>query len=112
MRIYLSGPITNEKNYRLNFLRAENTVRSHVKGSVIVNPMRLEDILPNGTHNEFMELCYSLLGMSDVMVTLPGCEKSIGAMKERTLALEMKMPIFELDDIDSIKLITRMMKAV
>lgn len=36
MRIYLSGPITNEKNYRLNFLRAENTVRSHIKGSVII----------------------------------------------------------------------------
>lgn len=112
MRIYLSGPITNEKNYRLNFLRAENTVRSHIKGSVIVSPMRLEDILPNGKHKEFMELCYLLLGMSDVMVALPGWDKSIGAMKERTLALEMKMPIFELDDIDSIKSITRMMKAV
>lgn len=112
MRIYLSGPITNEKKFRLNFLRAENTVRSSVKGSVIVSPMRLEDILPNGTHKEFMELCYLLLGMSDVMVTLPGWEKSIGAMKERTLALEMNIPIFELDDIDSIKSITRMMKAV
>ena len=107
MRIYISGPITNEKNYRLNFLRAENTVRSHVKGSVIVSPMRLGDILPNGTHKEFMELCYSL-----VMVMLPGWEKSRGARKERTLALEMNMPIFELDDIDSIKAINSRRKAV
>lgn len=112
MRIYLSGPITNDKNYRLNFLRAENTVRSHVKGSVVVSPMRLGDILPNGSHKEYMELCYSLVSMSNVMVMLPGWEKSRGARKERTLALEMKMPIFELDDIDSIKSINRRMKVV
>lgn len=111
MRIYLSGPIKNEKNYRLNFLRAENTVRSHVKGSVIVSPMRLEDILPNGTHKEFMELCYSLVGMSNVMVMLPGWEKSRGARKERTLAIEMKMPIVELDDIESINSTNMMMRA-
>lgn len=112
MRIYLSGPITNEKNYRLNFLRAENTVRSYVKGSVIVSPMRLGDILPNGSHKEYMELCYSLVAMSNVMVMLPGWEKSRGARKERTLALEMKMPIFELNDIDSIKSINIRMKVV
>lgn len=112
MRIYISGPITNEKNYRLNFLRAENTVRSQVKGSVVVSPMRLGDILPNGSHKEYMELCYSLVSMSNVMVMLPGWEKSRGARKERTLALEMKMPIFELDDIDSIKSINRRMKVV
>ena len=27
-RIYLSGPITGVKNYLLNFLRAENTIRA------------------------------------------------------------------------------------
>lgn len=112
MRIYISGPITNEKHYRLNFLRAENTVRSHVKGSVVVSPMRLGDVLPNGSHKEYMELCYSLVAMSNVMVMLPGWEKSRGARKERTLALEMKMPIFELDDVDSIKSINRRKNAV
>ena len=74
--------------------------------------MRLGDILPNGTHKEFMELCYSLVGMSNAMVMLPGWEKSRGARKERTLALEMNMPIFELDDIDSIKAINSRRKAV
>ena len=59
-----------------------------------------------------MELCYSLVSMSNVMVMLPGWEKSRGARKERTLALEMKMPIFELDDIDSIKSINRRKNAV
>lgn len=93
-------------------MRAENTVRSHVKGSVVVSPMRLDDILPNGSHKEYMELCYSLVAMSNVMVMLPGWEKSRGARKERTLALEMKMPIFELDDVDSIKSINRRMKVV
>lgn len=112
MRIYLSGPITNEKNYRLNFMRAENTLRSHVKGSVVVSPMRLGDILPNGSHKEYMELCYSLVSMSNVMVMLPGWEKSRGARKERSLAQEMNMHIFELNDMDSIKAINSRRKAV
>ena len=112
MRIYISGPITNEKNYRLNFMRAENTLRSHVKGSVVVSPMRLGDILPNGSHKEYMELCYSLVGMSDIMVMLPGWKKSTGARKERSLAKEMNMQIFELDEIDSIKAINSRRKAV
>lgn len=112
MRIYLSGPITNEKNYRLNFMRAENTVRSYVKGSIVVNPMRLGDILPDGRHKEYLELCYSLVGMSDIMVMLPGWKKSRGARKERSLAQAMNMQIFELDDIDSIKAINNRRKAV
>lgn len=105
MRIYLSGPITGVKNHLLNFLRAENAIRASkkFKGSDIINPARLGNVLPYGTHKEYMELCYSLVGMSDKMVMLAGWKKSKGACMEKSLAEEMGIEIFELGASGEIK---------
>ena len=105
MRIYLSGPITGIKNYLLSFLRAENTIRANkrFKGSDIINPARLGNVLPHGTHKEYMELCYSLVGMSDKMVMLAGWKKSKGAKLEKKMAEEMGMEIYELQENGELK---------
>lgn len=105
MRIYLSGPITGIKNYLLNFLRAENTIRAHnkFKSCDVVNPARLGNVLPHGTHKEYMELCYALVGMADKMVMLEGWQKSKGAMLEKRMAEEMDMEIYELQENGELK---------
>lgn len=105
MRIYLSGPITGIKNHLLNFLRAENTIRAskRFKGSDIINPARLGNVLPYGTHEEYMELCYSLVGMADKMVMLAGWQQSKGAMLEKRMAEEMDMEIYELQENGELK---------
>lgn len=104
-RIYISGPITGIKNYLLNFLRAENAIRAskRFKGSDIINPARLGNVLPYGTHKEYMELCYSLVGMSDKMVMLDGWQKSKGARLEKKMAEEMDMEIYELQENGELK---------
>ena len=105
MRIYLSGPITGVKNYTLNFLRAENKIRNHkkFKGCDVINPARLGNVLPRGTHEEYMDLCYALVGMSDKMVMLEGWQKSKGAMLEKRMAEEMDMEIYELQENGELK---------
>ena len=104
-RVYLSGPITGTKNYLLNFLRAENTIRASkkFKSCDVVNPARLGNVLPYGTHKEYMELCYSLVGMSDKMVMLDGWQKSKGARLEKKMAEEMDMEIYELQEDGELK---------
>lgn len=104
-RIYLSGPITGIKNYLLNFLRAENTIRAHkkFKRCDVINPARLGNVLPYGTHKEYMELCYALVGMSDKMVMLKGWQRSKGAKLEKKMAEEMDMEIYELQENGELK---------
>ncbi len=100
MRVYLSGPITTNKNFRLDFSKAENKICSVFKGVDIINPMWLNNVLPNGKHDEYMALCIPLVGMSDMMVMLPGWEKSKGATIERSLAKEIGISIVELSELE------------
>lgn len=100
MRVYLSGPITDNKNYHLDFLKAENRVTSIFKGTDVINPMWLKNMLPNGKHEEYMEICLQLVGMADMMVMLPGWEKSKGATIERSLAKETGLPIIEFAELE------------
>lgn len=100
MRVYLSGPITDNKNYHLDFLKAENKVTSIFKGTDVINPMWLKNMLPNGKHEEYMEICLQLVSMADMMVMLPGWEKSKGATIERSLAKETGLPIIEFAELE------------
>lgn len=107
MRIYISGPITGVKNYTLNFLRAENTIRSQgeFKDCDVINPARLDNVLPRGTHEEYMELCYALVGMADKMVMIEGWQQSKGAMLEKRMAEAMGLEIYELTKDNELKAI-------
>ena len=100
MRVYLSGPITDNKNYHLDFLKAENRVTSIFKGVDVINPMWLKNMLPNGKHEEYMAVCLALVPISDMLVMLPGWEKSKGATIERSLAKEIGISIIELSELE------------
>ena len=103
MRIYLSGPITGVEDYHLNFLKAENQVRDIFKNDEVINPMWTGNLLPSGSHEEYMTICFALVGMADKMVMLEGWQQSKGARMEEKLAEEMGIDVLELGASGEIK---------
>lgn len=100
MRIYLSGPITRDPDYKEKFKEAEKQIRRHMRESRIVeeinivNPARIS--IENGTHAEYMDLCFILLEKCDMIFMIPGWEKSFGAAQEYGYAKAKGIEIEEL----------------
>lgn len=88
-RIYISGPITGNKNYMVDFLQAEKKLLESFRGEAeVINPARILHELPeSATWTECMRLCYKLLDMADAVYMLPGWTKSKGACIEYGYAL-------------------------
>lgn len=86
MRIYLSGPITGVPDYKKRFKKLGARVAKAYPLDSVVNPGKLADVFPEGTHDEYMALCLQMLGMCDMIVMLPGWEDSAGAVKEHNYA--------------------------
>lgn len=85
MKIYLSGPITGDPDYKTKFRVAAEQAKRYMENRTyeeiqIVNPARIS--IENGTHEEYMEMCFMLLEKCDVICMLPGWEKSFGAVQE------------------------------
>ena len=99
MKIYLSGPITGVPDYKTKFRVAADQARRYHESRTceeiqIVNPARIS--IENGTHAEYMELCFMLLKKCDIMCMLPGWEKSFGAVQEYGYAKAKGIEIEEL----------------
>lgn len=82
MRIYISGSITNNKNFCQDFEKAANMLKMKYKDCDIVNPAWLHKVYENGTHAEYMDICLTLLKMSEVVYMLHGWKESKGAKIE------------------------------
>ena len=76
MKIYIAGPIAGDPDYKKKFDAVERgycPAEDYVK---VFNPASL----PVGLlREEYMTLCLPMLLMSDLVVLLPGWEKSGGA---------------------------------
>lgn len=81
MRIYISGPITNDPDYYKKF---EKVAYELVEmGHKVINPAELINVMPeDATHKEYMDICISLLRLADVVVMLPEWTTSQGAFLE------------------------------
>ena len=88
MRIYLSGPITNEPNYRRNFAAAQS-ILEEMGHDDIVNPAELQSVIniKKMPHKEAVAFCFDLLDHCDAMLQLPGWQNSKGCMAEWGYAL-------------------------
>lgn len=82
-RIYISGKITGNDNYKDEFSKAEEYLKS--KGYKVINPARLD--IPDLTWEEYMNIDLMLLGNCEFLYQLPNWEDSTGAKIEYGFAL-------------------------
>ena len=80
--LYLSGPITGDKNYKLKFRAAAQQLEA--RGYDVVNPAELDGVLPvaSMTPEQILQTCTFLIGQCDAVIVLPEWEKSLGCQRE------------------------------
>ena len=93
MRIYISGAITDNPNYKEDFARGEAKLREKYPDAQIVNPAKLSEVFPDGAWGEYMAICKTMLAMCDAIYLLKGWQKSKGAQWEYQYAQSMEMDI-------------------
>lgn len=100
LKVYISGPITNNPNATLDFTKVEQRLRE--QGYEVINPSMLNIILNQATtkHSEYMEVCYTLLDLADILYMMSGWEESKGANQEYGYGrAKEKLILFEEDEI-------------
>lgn len=84
--IYISGKITGTGDYKERFSEAESRLEN--QGHKVINPARLNNALPELSHEEYMTICMAELLLCDSIYMLKGYENSKGAMQELKWARE------------------------
>ena len=94
MKIYISGAITNNPNYKEDFERAEDYLQREYPSADIINPALVNSFLPKSTtYEEYMEMCFCMLDMCDSIYMLNNWDKSCGANRELGYAMAKDMII-------------------
>lgn len=88
MKIYISGAITSNPNYKEDFERAEDYLQKEYPKAEIINPALVNSHLPKSTtHEEYMKMSFVMLDMADSVYFINGWEESKGANQEYGYAL-------------------------
>ena len=90
MKVYISGAITNNPNYKEDFERAEKQLK--YDGHEVINPTMIE-LSPSCTHEDYMKVDFALLDLADGIYLLSNYGKSKGACMEYGYALAKDMII-------------------
>ena len=105
VKIYISGPISNDPYHRESFGKAEEYLK-HL-GYDIVNPLNIQEKEFSGPDKEiklwnyFMRKSIRLLMGCDQIYMLENWEESRGARIEHQLATDLSMPrMYEEEDIE------------
>ena len=88
MKIYISGSISNNPNYKEDFERAEDYLQREYPKAELINPALVNSFLPKSTtHEEYMRMSFCMLDMADGVYFINGWEESKGANQEYGYAL-------------------------
>lgn len=93
-KIYISGKITGDNDYRLKFLRAEASLLE--AGYLPVNPAFMA--LKETSWDKAMRKVVPAMLRCDGVALLPDWEDSKGAMIEARLAREVGIPVKPIED--------------
>lgn len=92
MRVYISGPITNNKTYMKDFEEIENQLVA--EGFTVVNPAKVNAQLPDGTsYEEYMKMCITMMDMCDAICMMHLWSTSKGATFEKQYFETMNKPV-------------------
>lgn len=92
MKVYISGPITNNPNYKECFAMAEAELK--VKGHTVFNPT-IFDEMEGLDYEEYMTLDMCMLSMCDAIYMLKGWRNSCGSNREYGYAVAKDYTILE-----------------
>lgn len=109
MRIYLSGPISNNPNYLIDFANAQRELEA--KGHEVINPARLSQFFPasitkdcepgSTNYSRILSVEAQIIrSMADRVAMLKGWSKSRGARFEKSIAEEEGIPILYAEDAE------------
>jgi hypothetical protein len=86
--VYISGAITQNPNYILDFTRAESKLKEAIKYgeydfTSICNPALVNANLPKDfTHKDYMRVCFAMMDSCDSIYMLTGWESSKGNLAD------------------------------
>ena len=90
-KIYIAGPMTGLPDCNRPSFNAAAKILSQ-NGEIVLNPA----ILPDGMkHHEYMTICLAMVEVCDMVMLLPGWEKSVGAQMEQKRARELGKEVIE-----------------
>ena len=101
MKVYISGAITNNVNYKKDFEIAEHEVREIMK-CIPYNPARIE-LPPEADYEEYMELCFDMIDMCGAVYMLENWKLGAGANRELGYALGRDKIVVYQNDMKGIK---------
>ena len=84
MLIYITGKITNNENYKNDFLKAECWLK--LNDYKVLNSSKLTDIFSSLKPAQLMAIDYKLIELCDAIFMLDGWQKSKGACAELSYA--------------------------
>lgn len=93
MRVYLSGPISNNPTYIEDFYGTEELLIK--QGLEVINPVKVSDAFGGLSYEEYIKLDLILLEMCDAIFMLDGWQGSRGAKLEYHYANIMQKQIIQ-----------------
>lgn len=88
-KVYISGPMTGLPNYNRDAFNLAADVLQDA-GFIVINPA----ILPDGlSYDAYMDISMAFVRAADMVILLPGWEKSAGSRAEIAYAKTRKLEI-------------------
>ena len=93
MKGYIRGPITGHDDYMERFEATEQYIKNKFGDNIeVVNPAKVNSMLPKMTWKQYMDICLTILPMCDYIYMMEGWEHSTGACIEYGYALASDIP--------------------